>query len=658
MRSVPPSTSTQPGTAPDAPPPTAADARGLFALDVASPSFLIEKIGSECAPLQGLRELTVNGFEAIEMGAGTGRIVWDLDWERVEGSNGKVRKWSVTDTGVGMSHEMMNRVINSLASSGKTQSKRANFGIGAKVACGPRNPHGLEYKSWHDGEGALVRFARDEDGNWGLVPQTWPDGRVDYWLPLTEDDKPWLLRGEHSGTQVTLLGNAPAEDTTGPPPEITEAKQRWCTRALNTRFFDLPDGVELLVRENSKVRSGTWKAGDLVAIHGQAHFLERRSLLSGVCEIPDARVHWWILDEDHKGRRAEGYEWQSTGHTAALFENELYDLMPPTRGGYQRLAEWGIRFGYERVVLYVESTITDDRLEANIARTTLLLDHEPLPWSSWGEQFRANMPAELREMQERIARQSSGGDRRKAIQTRLQENSGLFRLSTYRPPRTARSARLAEVVEIDGDVEDLTVPAPAATVAAPPAGTADSGPVTDGTDLEPAATGESTPEAAVDHATEHAEPTRAPEEDEESQPAPAPELRMPEVIWVSQVDQSRPPGDLEDRAARYDRETHTLIINADFRVYSDLVDSWLVTFGNTPGTRQTVEPVVREWCETALVEVVVGATALSGSAAWNDEDLDRLLSPEALTASSLVRIAAVGHMKRGLSQRLGRQDGT
>jgi hypothetical protein len=144
-----------------------------------------------------VRELTVNGLDAINaLGpVASGRVVWDLDWRRFGASGGRVRKLSVTDTGTGMTPEQLRQYINQLASSGREQSAAGNFGVGAKVAAGSRNPHGLEYRSWHHGQGALVCFKRHSDGRWGLEPQRWPDGHSDYWRPLDEQDKPWLLRG-------------------------------------------------------------------------------------------------------------------------------------------------------------------------------------------------------------------------------------------------------------------------------------------------------------------------------------------------------------------------------------------------------------------------------------------------------------------------------
>src|SRR5512140_385761 len=81
-----------------------ADPDGWHELAVANPTFLLERLGSECTDVQGLRELTVNGLDAIAaLGDRTGgRVVWDLDWERFDASAGRVRKLSVIDTGTGM----------------------------------------------------------------------------------------------------------------------------------------------------------------------------------------------------------------------------------------------------------------------------------------------------------------------------------------------------------------------------------------------------------------------------------------------------------------------------------------------------------------------------------------------------------------------------
>src|SRR5271167_4982308 len=70
-------------------------------LAVANPTFLLERLGAECGDLQFLRELTVNGLDAIAAlpQPEGGRVVWDLDWQRFDASAGRVRKLTVIDTG-------------------------------------------------------------------------------------------------------------------------------------------------------------------------------------------------------------------------------------------------------------------------------------------------------------------------------------------------------------------------------------------------------------------------------------------------------------------------------------------------------------------------------------------------------------------------------
>ncbi|MFL5862868.1 MAG: hypothetical protein ACJ780_19185 [Solirubrobacteraceae bacterium] len=263
---------------------------GWHELAVANPTFLLERLGGECTDLQGLRELTVNGLDAIAaFGADRpGRVVWDLDWERFDGSGGGVRKLSVIDTGTGMTAGQLRHYINQLAASSREQSPTGNFGVGAKVAAGSRNPHGLEYRSWHQGEGSLVCFKRDPDGRWGLEPQRWADGHVDYWRPLGDAEKPWLLRGRDHGTQVVLLGEHERHDTTLAPPSVTDARRHWITRYLAGRFLRFPSRVEVLVHEHHGPDTHPPRR-----IHGEQHHLEHHAVAAGTVALSDAIVGWW-----------------------------------------------------------------------------------------------------------------------------------------------------------------------------------------------------------------------------------------------------------------------------------------------------------------------------------------------------------------------------
>ena len=521
----------------------ATDPDGWHELAVANPTFLLERLGSECTDLQGLRELTVNGLDAIAaLGADScGRVVWDLDWERFDSSGGRVRKLSVIDTGTGMTAEQLRYYINQLAASGREQSSSGNFGVGAKVAAGSRNPAGLEYRSWHEGRGSLVCFKRHHDGRWGLEPQHWDNGHTDFWRPLAEADKPWLLRGHAHGTQVVLLGQHEQHDTTHPPPTVTDARQQWITRYLNSRFLRLPEQVEVLVRE----RHGRDQPGPLQRIHGERHHVERHAVAAGGVQLSDAIAYWWVLDDDARGRRREAGLWASSGHAAAVFGDELYDVLPQTRGGYGRLQDFGIRFGYERVVLHLEPQLPTGRLEANTARTLLLLDHEPLPWSRWGEEFAAAMPEQILRHQERAA-STEGVPRQEAIRGRVSAILPLYRLSRYRPAQPPQQSRARSAI---GDRAELEAATAVAESTAP-----DNQRAPD--------TQRRTSDAQGSHDVVSAQPLSDGQMDEDHVDAIA---NLPDVAWISTCDGSRAPGDLEDQAARYHPGRHELTINADFR---------------------------------------------------------------------------------------------
>jgi hypothetical protein len=47
-----------------------------------------------------------------------------------------------------MTPQQMRYFINHLAATSHEQGRTKNYGVGAKVAAGSRNPHGLEYRSW------------------------------------------------------------------------------------------------------------------------------------------------------------------------------------------------------------------------------------------------------------------------------------------------------------------------------------------------------------------------------------------------------------------------------------------------------------------------------------------------------------------------------
>jgi hypothetical protein len=349
----------------------------------------------------------------------------------------------------------------------------------------------------------------------------------------------------------------------------------------------------------------------------------QRAHAAGTVELSDARVHWWVFDQDPRTQRRHATTWNATGHIAALYENELYDVLPQTRGGYQRLQEFGIRFGYERVVLYLEPD-ANGSVETNTARTLLLLDHEPLPWPRWQDEFRAAMPAEIRRLQERLAG-SDDGSRRDAIRERLTAHLPLYRISRYRAARLPGGRDTSPGASRPADVDEPAAHTPGS--GAPPPWQA---------------MRETDPGSAADEGED------AGGEEEGAV------VELPEVTWVSVRDRTRAPGDLEDQAARYHAERHELTINADFRVFADMASRWERKYQGVPGARGAIDALVREWFEQTLVEVVLSARSFGHSPHWDSAELADLLSPAALTAAVLPRQLVDAQIHKRLAQMLGR----
>jgi hypothetical protein len=379
------------------------------------------------------------------------------------------------------------------------------------------------------------------------------------------------------------------------------------------------------VREAHRITARRREPGTLQVIHGQRHHLQRRAVAAGMVDLSDARVRWWVLDGDDRGRTAEALQGNSSGHAAALLDDELYEVLPKTRGGYQRVQEFGVRFGYDRVMLYLEPFADHrDRLESNTARTLLLIDNAPLPWGRWAEEFRAAMPADIQRLQERVAGRHG--------------RHGASREHTRAPAR-------ARVPLSPQPVPAIARTAPVAAVRR---------------HRRPGPIAEDRSRSLARRRTARASCGRRPRSGCARRPVGPAQRRparypTPDVTWVSVRDGTRAPGELEDRAARYHRDRNQLTVNADFRVFTDMVARWTLPYRGMPGARPAVEALVREWFEQTLIESVLSARTLEGSPHWSSEQIDELVSEPALVSACLPRQLLDAAVHKRLAQRLGRE---
>jgi hypothetical protein len=595
-----------------------------LAMSVDDIGFMLDRLGRDCAPLQFLRELTQNSIEAIQRTPQkTGTIIWDVDWPYYDLTG--IHKLCIIDDGIGMTGPEMIKYINNLSASVHQQSHSGNFGVGAKIAAATRNHAGLVYLSWVNGVGHTIHLWRSPISNqYGLQQFALPDGSFDHWGHLDDVVKPTDVIGDH-GTKVVLLGNGDDDDTMIAP-KGTPSPSRWVARYLNTRYFRFPEGITVKTREGWEQPRTDTDRNLLRTVTGQQPYLTQHSQDSGTVAISGANVHWWVLKDEPALSQNSGFV-ASSGHIAALYNDELYEMLT-ARAGVARLQQFGIIFGPTRVVLYVEPTSASDAIiESNTARTMLLLNNEPLPWSDWATEFREKMPQAITSLMEEVSAGSSSSDHRQSIKERLKQIADLFKLSRYRP--TPKGALLV-------DDENLTVGGKGST--------SSSGGSSNGKGSAGSKSPSSGPAGSV-YGLFLAMEGGVPGEQ-------VPGLE-PECKWVSLDEGTRTQGDMEDRAAKYLPEQHLLLINGDFRVFTDMIDRWTAAYEGISGVEATVKDVVREWFEQTLVETVMGVHSLKGSPEWDFSVLKKAWGEEALTAAVMPRYHTDVAVKRSLGAKLG-----
>lgn len=604
--------------------------RNALPMTVHNVGFLLDRLGQDCAPLQFLRELTQNSLDAIARTGRPGLITWDVDWTIYD--LGDVMKLSIIDCGDGMTGEEMQKFINQLSSSGSEQSLTSNYGIGAKIAAATRNPYGVIYQSWKKGDGFQVYLEKDPDtGEYGLRQWELADGSYSHYLPLADEFKPDEI--SESGTKVILLGKFKEENTMAPPAEAA-APSRWISKYLNTRYFQFPSSVTVRAREGWDFPRSDSDRHILRTITGQRPYLEAHAEASGVHELTGARIHWWILRDEPAISSNSGFI-ESGGHVAALYQNELYDR-ETARAGTAKLQNFGVLFGTRFVVLYVEPiAVPGVNLTTNTARTSLLLNGSLLPWADWAYEFRQNMPKQLAEFIREKGSSSFDQDHVKSIKERLKGIIDLYKVSRYRPNPQG-------IYLSDESSRAPTGPSSDSGHKGKGGGgvvrTASGG---DAVGLRDGELGN------IYHLFE--KKGGVPSDKAETDPFPV-------VQWVSLRDGTRDENEMEDRAARYLPEQNILRVNADFRVFTDMVRRLCKERKDAPdGTIDgVVTDVVHTWFEQALIETVIGLQQLKGSKEWGPDPMDVALSEEALTATVMQRYHVHNQCRRDLGAKLGK----
>lgn len=574
---------------------------------------LIRNLGRDCHPTQFLREFTKNAIEACQRSEEKKcKVV--IDYNQQLNQRFDLYKICFIDTGDGMTGEQMIGLLNNLSASGSIKNEFENYGVGAKISALTRNHEGIQYESWRDGVGHMVFIKyNSSEGIYGIEGASSDDGLTHYAIRIPDKDKPSEI-GTH-GTRVTLMGMSKLQDTMLPPDGVSGIRESWIALYLNSRFFRIPDHVELGARIGY-YRENNPKHNYVLNIRGQKTILDEKAQLKGTVQLSDAILYWWVMPKASDGHGRELVK----GHTALVNEDEIFDISDSRSN---RVAYFGVVLGRDRVIIYVEPK----NVVQNTARTNLVRpDGSPVSWDKWQDEFRSKIPQELKAFLDELLNENAKDSHTESIKERLKGLKELYKLSRYKA--NAKGALFAspnsESSFETGHIKlgDRREGAPSPT---PRRGDATG---TLSTTLL----------------------TALVEEDSGIRVSPVEPDPFPKVEWVNVTEESNQQ--LTDRAAEFIQTENLILANKDYQGLNDLVNYFSKNYSDVPEVLQIIKDEVMQALEQSLTECVAGALSLKNRRHWNPKDFDTAISKEALTTAVMQRYWMVSHIKRVLGSKI------
>lgn len=623
--------------------------------------FIADKLASELLPDQEYREVAKNAEEAVrrrmdaQRVATGGRIEFDVDWAMFAQTG--VRYFCCADNGDAMNRSNLERYMTTLAveGAGGNQSIYGNQGMGLKISGPTRHKEGVLIRSWLNGQGWAIQVGwNKQTKQYGAIPLG-SEGEIVVTVP--EELFPDFIREQGSGTVVTFLGNHERDRTFVP----ADRPRGWLFKYLHRRFFRFSrEGIEMLVRVPSgdeedwptteaeadeRMRGSGGKSFNLSKVYGTAEIWSNAAKKGGAegvvalpgnpgNDVPSANIHWWVLPgglgTDVSSRTESG------GSLAVLYQNELHDWRTSNQGN-PYFARLGILFGKSRIAFIIEplgTTVTSD-----FARAHVLVGGKPVfesdAWLVWAEQFRSDLPEQIKAaMEEEQSRlQADDPDRARRIRERLKDVMSLLRPRRYRRSLDGKITAVGPETTGPGDNGGPVAERRPGTRGGPNAGgTRGIGAVLSQMD-------ETGGEAANEvFSILRLEPKWVTEREAEG------------ISIVSGNGKG-----LHDRAAALAGEdgitAPILLLNKEFRGYQSIiaaVNEWANAEGDE-AKAALIETSAQEWIEQKMVEAVNGLRQLENGSSWTAVNFDDALSPVALTAAFMAdRYHTLREVKRAV----------
>lgn len=601
-------------------------ALAVIGASVENSQALLANMSATIPKSQFLREIPFNGIQACQRTAtGRGKVV--IDYEHVDG----VAKLRVWDTGDGMSPTDLHARIGALSVAARTS---CNFGIGAKLALTRVSPHGVVYRTLRDGVAAMATWAEDPTtGDRGLAVLN-ADGATDLEravVPIDPACLPADIRRAGHGTAVTILGTDARDDTTWTLRPDGSTSRRWLLESLNDRFASLPAGTEMrVVMRNVEKKNGAL-VDDVRSVVGTAKHLDNYTRGAGGSADPRLGVHgkvriggpvpatarWWILPE---GKDTPSYM-RIGGRVRVVVGGEIQATHRASH-----LNACGIWTKAARVEIHFEPDEAVD-VRADVQRTGVTVDGEPLPVLEWCEEFKRAMPTAIRALLAGTVKERADTDFSDEL-ARMNARFTTTRMVRRRGPRTDGVTHLGQSTEHG--------------TRSPGRGTGTAGTrerlrrATDRLRRRPAGQDGEGLATLVELVPGTGRGARM-----ATVPAPA---QVPTTSWINETGLDDDP-ELGEYAARYIADDNHLVINAQGATYRRVLATFEAEFRDVPGAGPAIEAQVRRFLTRAMQDTVIGVRR-DLPRSWEE-----LVTPVALS----VRMASIYDIDARLRQVFARK---
>lgn len=301
---------------------------------------------------QWARELVRNGIEADAT-----KIRIGIEWQALSAKG--VYRLQYADDGIGMDRDQLRDYMRTLGKGSKVVGgPHDNYALGCRMTLLPWNPAGVVVISQvAGGEPNMVKFefdpgANEGDGEYVLVEEEWENpqsgesSRSTVYPPYVNEEEgfnwadtvPDIVTDAGHGTTFILLGATGNEDTVNGDPGRNESLREMGRRYFNTRFWDLPDTVDLKFLEIAENKENwpraendpqaTYQWRTVRGAKALVNYKRRNGAATlrdrGMIVLPDGtKAHWWLRHEPRVD--TGGIGGSLSGFLAVLYRNELYN---------------------------------------------------------------------------------------------------------------------------------------------------------------------------------------------------------------------------------------------------------------------------------------------------------------------------------------------